>query len=878
MKRITQECERFFGKTKWQELSESEQSQIIESIKNELQSFFHDKKREYKKLPRLMDDLKQFLKDNFDFLDDKKLNTLYHPSAIDIYPKLTERDKATDGKLYLQSPKTGSWKNPMAMRVLEELRRLINYLIQTEQIDEETKIIVEIPRELNDANKRKAYEIWQKRREEENKEFAIAIAELIKQHPNIKANENNDSDIDKFRMWYEQCYNEVSKEFTDKGPNELKKEKKKNKKGEETNEEVGIWSENRFSNINTSLWFKIQKAKENVLEKYKLWNEQKAMCIYTGKMISLSDLFNEDTIDIEHTLPFSRSFDNSLTNKTVCFKEYNRKIKKNSIPAECPNYDEILYRIKPWEEKIENIKKHLEFWKNESKNPKKTPERKNQCIVEKHLWTMELEYWQNKVERFKMKEITSNFVNAQLVETQLISKYAFHYLKTLFENVQVQKGSVTAEFAKILGLREKYKSKIRDKHTHHTLDAFVLSLIPDSARLKSILEKNAEIDELKKINENTDANERSINQARIELLQKEINQLLIESRIPVNTLHKIANKIENNTIAITPTRTREKIFATSKKKIKRGKFKGKYATGDVVRGQLHKESFYGKIKLVKRDESGKPLRNENGEWIWQKDKKGNEEFAFVKRVPVDENLKIENIVDPTIKSIFENAIKEKSLKDMKKEGGLLYTHPKTGKTIRIRHVRCFQKPTDLLEIKQQSHSSKHDYKNWYYADNAENLFYALYEDEKGNRTFEMLNLFDAIKIKQIKPISKPEDFFEPYKETGRGKNKSKAKLKSVLYKNLKVILYEENIDELLSLNKENILQRVYYIYKFKKDGRIYLQHHLEARSDKELGDGPSKIDFNNLHYRYFISKENFNFAIEGKDFEIKPDGEIIWKF
>ncbi|MCX7999529.1 MAG: hypothetical protein N3A69_11365, partial [Leptospiraceae bacterium] len=48
-------------------------------------------------------------------------------------------------------------------------------------------------------------------------------------------------------------------------------------------------------------------------------------------------------------------------------------------------------------------------------------------------------------------------------------------------------------------------------------------------------------------------------------------------------------------------------------------------------------------------------------------KRQEEDYAFVKRVPVDENLKIENIIDPIIKKLFENAVKEKSLKEMKKE-------------------------------------------------------------------------------------------------------------------------------------------------------------------------------------------------------------------
>ena len=66
---------------------------------------------------------------------------------------------------------------------------------------------------------------------------------------------------------------------------------------------------------------------------------------------------------------------------------------------------------------------------------------------------MELDYWQNKLDRFTITEITSGFKNSQKVDTQLISKYAFHYLKTYFDKVDVQKGSITAEFRKIYGLQ-----------------------------------------------------------------------------------------------------------------------------------------------------------------------------------------------------------------------------------------------------------------------------------------------------------------------------------------------------------------------------------------------------------------------------------------
>lgn len=47
-------------------------------------------------------------------------------------------------------------------------------------------------------------------------------------------------------------------------------------------------------------------------------------------------------------------------------------------------------------------------------------------------------------------------------------------------------------------------------------------------------------------------------------------------------------------------------------------------------------------------------------------------------MPVDDKLDIDKIVDPEIKKIFKRAIKEEkiSLKEMAKQGGLIYTDPK----------------------------------------------------------------------------------------------------------------------------------------------------------------------------------------------------------
>ena len=66
--------------------------------------------------------------------------------------------------------------------------------------------------------------------------------------------------------------------------------------------------------------------------RYRLWQEQGCICPYSGRVISSSSVLSEDT-QIDHILPISRSFDNSLNNKVLCFIAENAQ-KGNQTPYE----------------------------------------------------------------------------------------------------------------------------------------------------------------------------------------------------------------------------------------------------------------------------------------------------------------------------------------------------------------------------------------------------------------------------------------------------------------------------------------------------------------------------------------------------------------
>lgn len=128
-----------------------------------------------------------------------KANKLYHPSQIDLYkPALPDEN----GQIRLGSPRTNAFKNPMAMRALFRLRKLINALLSEGVIDPKTKINIEFARDLNDTNKRKAIQDYQKNQEALRSQDRQAIIALFKSE-GIEY-EPSAMDLLKYRLYEEQ--------------------------------------------------------------------------------------------------------------------------------------------------------------------------------------------------------------------------------------------------------------------------------------------------------------------------------------------------------------------------------------------------------------------------------------------------------------------------------------------------------------------------------------------------------------------------------------------------------------------------------------------------------------------------------------------------
>lgn len=141
--------------------------------------------------------IKEYLTNNFS-ISPGAAAKLYHPSMIEAYPDARKDDA---GIYQLGSPQTNAVRNPMAMKSLHQLRKVINALLKKGVIDASTEVHVEYARELNDANRRKALAQWNKERESKRRQYAEEIRKLL----NIEADRKiPDDDILKYELWEEQ--------------------------------------------------------------------------------------------------------------------------------------------------------------------------------------------------------------------------------------------------------------------------------------------------------------------------------------------------------------------------------------------------------------------------------------------------------------------------------------------------------------------------------------------------------------------------------------------------------------------------------------------------------------------------------------------------
>lgn len=696
---------------------------------------------------RIEQRVKDWLADNF-ALGQKALDKLYHHSAIETYPR---------SKTMLGSPALRGLNNPMVMRALYQLRKLTNRLIELDWVDETTQVNIEMTRELDSANRRKAWERYQRELEKKNKAAAAAVSEAYGSRPH----DPTKTEILKVLLY--------------------------------------------------------EEAKE-------LWNDPK--CVFTGERIGgIKDLLDSGDWEIEHIWPRSRTNDNSQANKVLCLKEYNTSVKRDLLPPYLANYEKeamaagkmraaIISMLEPIQAKVDGYTAAINVRKENAKRAS-TKEEKDKAIQDRWYFQFKLDYWRTKLEHLTAKEIKPGFLNRQLVATGQITRQARAYMNSYFNRVASYKPEALSSFRRAW-LGEHFDDpKNRDYHTHHAKDAVIAAAVDRD--LFDALAHHYEQEDTKHITKSFPYPWQNFT-AEVNALDH--GGLVTHNYVDVlGRVSRYRRKMPDGTI--------------------------RYATGDTVRGSLHKDTFYGRIKLKVE---------------------GTDEYMehTVLRRSVKDMTKADfaKVVDPVLRRKLEEAGPELIAA---REGLPLMV---SGKEQIVKRVRTFEKsvknPIPIKAHRDQKEGAEH--KHWLWVKNDETPLMAIYENEKGKRTHYVFSLLELTRLMHGKrgrnellgciPREHPQrKGFLLVEREGKP---------YVLRVGQTVVLYKEDPDEILWQDQRDMNTRTYIIRKLEGDGRINLVNALDARKDEELEElsawDPSKP---NTWLRVRLS--NFNCLIAGID-------------
>lgn len=181
--------------------------------------------------------------------------------------------------------------------------------------------------------------------------------------------------------------------------------------------------------------------------KLRLYREQQGKCAYSCREIDIQRLFETGYTEIDHIIPYSRSFDDSLSNKVLVHTAENRN-KKNNTPFGYFGHDEAHWRT-------------YETWVEATIRDT----RKKQKLLSKAELSLEREGW----------------LPRNLVDTKYIARFFSTYLR---DNLQLSdenqklpavcvSGHITSLLRGVWGI-----AKVRESNDlHHAADAAVIAAI-----------------------------------------------------------------------------------------------------------------------------------------------------------------------------------------------------------------------------------------------------------------------------------------------------------------------------------------------------------------------------------------------------------------
>lgn len=198
--------------------------------------------------------------------------------------------------------------------------------------------------------------------------------------------------------------------------------------------------------------------------KYKLWEQQNGRCAYSLKSIPIDHLFDIGYAEVDHIIPYSRSFDDSNLNKVLVLKKENQN-KKNKTPFEWFGHD-----IGKWEPFISYV------------TTLKVGKKKKDLLLKKN-------FDDDQAEQFKSRHLNDTRYITRFLKGFIEDNLQFREEEGRKQYVYTVNGAYTSLMRKRWGLNKNRK----ENDLHHAVDAVLVAVsLPFQHRVSAYFKRREE--------------------------------------------------------------------------------------------------------------------------------------------------------------------------------------------------------------------------------------------------------------------------------------------------------------------------------------------------------------------------------------------------
>ena len=538
------------------------------------------------------------------------------------------------------------------------------------------------------------------------------------------------------------------------------------------------------------------------IQKYKMWEETNHICMYCGNPVNVAEFLLGSGVEVEHIIPRELVFDDSFSNK-VCACHNCNSAKRNTTA-----YDFM------------STKKDSDF--------EAYLERVNKLFEDKKI---------SKTKRDNLltpaTELSHDFIERQLRESQYIAKKAKEMLQSICENVYSTTGNITDFLRHIWGWDnvlhslnfEKYRNagftelvekdvngkKIKEEritewskrmdHRHHAIDALTIACTK-----QGYIQRINNLNSLKEVSFKSFNSEEQDKKTRQRLTRLE---RYIQMQ-PHFTTAEVMKAVEN--IAVSFKGGKRAASVGKRYVFKKGKRVCVQKGIIIPRGALSEESVYGRIC---NSETGK------------------------REVVI--KYKLEQIALKDVGSIVDKRIREIVRERLEQFGGNAknaFAEPLLDhQGCEIRSVRCYTGLKSTVPIRYNKNGEPISF-----VKPGNNHHVAIYEDEKGNKQEHIVTFWHAVERKKygvpviIQDLAKlwdnlddnlPESFMEQLPPSATWN------FKFSMQQNEMFILGMDENDYQEAMNNGDNATLSKYLYRVQKlaKGNYCFRHHLETSVD-----------------------------------------------